>query len=176
MTELVTGVTECNPNSVTGSNPDELKVSSPENSECNRVTEKNESKEETESLQLSINIEELTSTSDENSEAENSGYTGYTVTETPEVQVLQGFLAVTAKSELTVTEKLPVTNNLPPIGWWVIVESQPAQVVKHLWDDFVSLDGSKVGNCIFGSYKPEQYKPLSKEEMLRLGLSFINLE
>lgn len=112
MTELVTGVTECNPNSVTGSNPDELKVSSSQSSECNRVTEKNESKEETESLQLSINIEELTSKSDE-----NSGYTGYRVTESPDVQSFQGFEAVTAKTELTVTEKVTVTNNLPPIGW-----------------------------------------------------------
>ncbi|MBD2208002.1 hypothetical protein H6G33_37235 [Calothrix sp. FACHB-1219] len=132
MENPVTGVTECNQDSVTGSNPDGLKVSSSQNSECNRVTEKNESKEKTESLQLSINIEELTSTSDENSEAENSGYSGYTVTESPEVQVLQGFGAVTAKSELTVTEKVTVTNNLPPIGWWVMVDDQPA-LFTLLW-------------------------------------------
>lgn len=167
--EPVTVVTECNHSSVTGLNSYESRSSSSQDNKCNRVTVKNELEKKQESLELNINTLFLTSSSHE-----NSGYSGYTVTGSPDVQINQGFDTVTAKSELTVTDSVTVTNTLPPVGWWVMVDDLPAQVIKHLWDDFVSLDGRNAGSCIFGSYKPKQYSPLSKEEMLELGLSFIN--
>ncbi|UKP01451.1 hypothetical protein [Nostoc sp. UHCC 0870] len=103
--ESVTAVTECNQSSVTAANLDIASISPSKNSDCNRVTVKNELKEKKEIAESDNNTQGLTSNSHE-----NSGYSGYTVTETPDVLINQGFEGVTEKSARAVTPLEPVTN------------------------------------------------------------------
>jgi|GEM_PF-2554056 len=62
------------------------------------------------------------------------------------------------------------TTPLPPVGSWVMIQSQPALVTEHKGYSHVFLDGEPAGNMAYGSYPASECTPLCKKELIALGV------
>lgn len=82
--------------------------------------------------------------------------------------------ASTHRHKANCSEEEAIANpSLPPIGSWVKVDGQIAQVIKHHPEvkDRVILDGQPAGTLVYGVYRASECVVLTKIEILELGLT-----